>query len=369
MRRLLLSMLLPMALLFSLLVPVVAADTATLTIEPDKTQITADGTETKITYTITVTPPAGKEIGVFSFRLKPSGDMTLPQSYSEDGQQVITYIANDLVYDIVTEKGVFKTYEYTPESNFFAAVGSREGHRMTHEAQIMTITASIPAGSSGVYAMDAEFTVAPDGSGESYIGRVDTTPVVVTDPNAGSSGEKTVVISDQDEPVAGQRPDTEIKVDTGGNGTVKTTTKWFCDGKELTGEASFEPGHVYTVEIHVKMDGGKFDTQVYANSGYSVERVSDTEVILKRSYHVEENYTQTMTEEEAAAQLQTGTAAELPTESPDEEPPPADGREAQEQNGGRSIALIAVCAVAAAAVICQVAVPGGLGKLFSKKRE
>ena len=45
-----------------------AEDTATLTITPDKTEVTANGSAVQVKFTITVTPPEGRELGVFSFR-------------------------------------------------------------------------------------------------------------------------------------------------------------------------------------------------------------------------------------------------------------------------------------------------------------
>ena len=156
-----------------------AEDTATLTITPDKTEVTANGSAVQVKFTITVTPPEGRELGVFSFRLKPSGGMTLPERFKENGEAVITYAVNDLPYDVTTGKGVFRTYEYTPGSCFFAAVGSTEGNRMTEGAEILTITATIPAGSTGTFTLDAEFVAAPDGSGATYTPKVDSTPVTV----------------------------------------------------------------------------------------------------------------------------------------------------------------------------------------------
>ena len=198
MRKFISGALLCAALLCGIIIPTVAADTALLTIAPDKTELTADGGELSVTYAITVTPPAGREIGVFGFRLKPSGDMTLPERFKVGDQRVITYDSPELEYDQNEGTGVFRTYEYTPESRFFAAVGSMKDKRMTAEARILTITATIPAGSSGEYVLDAEFTVAPDGSGEAYIGKVITTPVTVTDPNAPkhSEGSPTVPAAD-----------------------------------------------------------------------------------------------------------------------------------------------------------------------------
>ena len=181
-----------------------AEDTATLTITPDKTEVTANGSAVQVKFTITVTPPEGRELGVFSFRLKPSGGMTLPGSFKENGEAVITYAVNDLPYDVTTGKGVFRTYEYTPGSCFFAAVGSTEGNRMTEGAEILTITATIPAGSTGTFTLDAEFVAAPDGSGATYTPKVDSTPVTVKGTGgtgtSGSSGDTPDVTDKPDVP-------------------------------------------------------------------------------------------------------------------------------------------------------------------------
>ena len=192
-----------------------AEDTATLTITPDKTEVTANGSAVQVKFTITVTPPEGRELGVFSFRLKPSGGMTLPGSFKENGEAVITYAVNDLPYDVTTGKGMFRTYEYTPGSCFFAAVGSTEGNRMTASAEILTITATIPAGSTGTFTLDAEFVAAPDGSGATYTPKVDSTPVTGkgTGGSGGSGGSNSAEKPETGEPTSGETPDVTDKPD------------------------------------------------------------------------------------------------------------------------------------------------------------
>lgn len=183
-----------------------AEDTATLTITPDKTEVTASGSAVQVKFTVTVSPPEGKELGVFSFRLKPSGDMTLPERFKENGEAVISYAVNGLPYDVTTGRGVFRTYEYTPGSCFFAAVGSTEGNRMTASAEILTITATIPAGSTGTFTLDAEFVAAPDGSGAAYTPKVDSTPVTVKGTGGtGTSGSS----GDTEKPETGDTPSGE----------------------------------------------------------------------------------------------------------------------------------------------------------------
>lgn len=299
-------------LLILSIVPMLAADSATLSIVPDQTEITTDGSATKITYTVTVTPPQGQEIGVFSFRLKPSGNMTLPDSFKVDGERVISYGSPELEYDQNEGTGVFNTYEYTPSGNFFAAVGSTEGSRMTDEAIVLTITATVPAGSTGAYLLDAEFIAAPDGSGQTYAAKVTTMPVLITDPNGGNTSGSTVIISDLDDPMPGEKPDTDITV-TSGEDDIEEHTTWYRDGEEMT-DGTFEPGHVYTVVTRVET-GGTFDTEVYTNDGYTVNRISDTELELRRDFYVEETYTQELTKEEAQQQIDAAAQAEEPVET------------------------------------------------------
>lgn len=386
-KRTMWAVFLALALLLCTAATAWAADAATLTITPEKTETAADGS-TKITYSITVTPPEGKAIGVFSFRLKPSGQMTLPQKFKVDGQEVITYADSGLAYDGNTGKGVFHTYEYTPKSNFFAAVGSTEDNRMTDEAEIMTIVATVPAGVSGAFILDADFTVAPDGSGNSYTAVVDTQPVTVgssdtgssggtggtpqgagTGSSGGSSGSGTnIAVAGLDRPTAGEAPDTEVIV--AAPGEPKVTTTWEEDGAAMDGAASFRPGHVYTVTIRVVTNGAAFDTSVYTNAGYTLERVSDTELLLHRSFYVEQNYTKDLTTEEAEKQVEAITAPPAEEDAGDSagdaqttDQAPQEGT--AERSSGSGV-LIAAAVLAAAAVAVQFAVPGGWKRVFKK---
>lgn len=267
-----------------------AEDTATLTITPDKTEVTADGNDIQVVFTVTVAPPQGKELGVFSFRLKPSGTMTLPRSFKVDGERVITYESLDLEYDINTDKGVFRTYEYTPGSCFFAAVGSSEGRRMTESAAILTITATIPAGSTGTFTLDAEFVAAPDGSGTTYTPRVDSTPVTVkgtggSGGSGGLGGSNSAEKPETGEPTSGETPDVTDKPDV--------------------------------------------------PQGNLPAAADDPQVVISPA---------------------PGAAA-------------ADVLDTAQKGGtGTSLAAVALGVLAAAGAVCQMAIPGGLAKLCSKKQ-
>ena len=54
--------------------------TAKLTITPTETKVSGD--TATVTYSVTVTPPEGKALGVFSVQLQPSVGMTLTQDAS-----------------------------------------------------------------------------------------------------------------------------------------------------------------------------------------------------------------------------------------------------------------------------------------------
>lgn len=171
------------------LMTVWAADTAVLTVTPNRTELVSSDIDQYVTFTLNVAPPQGMELGVFSVRLSPEGGLTLPEAFQEDGKTRITVCSKDqLAYDGATGQGVFRTYEYTPSAAFFAAVGTTADNRMTAAADILTITATVPAGFSGTCRLDAEFVAAPDGSGRSYAVRVDSPDITVAAPVVGADG-------------------------------------------------------------------------------------------------------------------------------------------------------------------------------------
>ena len=91
--------------------------TAKLTITPTETKVSGD--TATVTYSVTVTPPEGKALGVFSVQLQPSVGMTLTQDASG-----ITMGDGSLSYSPATEKGIFDLYGYTAKTGYFAAVGT-----------------------------------------------------------------------------------------------------------------------------------------------------------------------------------------------------------------------------------------------------
>lgn len=167
----------------ALMTTALAEDTATLTITPDKTEVRTSGEPVTVTYTFRVSPPPGQEIGVFSIRLLPPEGMQLPDG--SRAEQI--WVNEELLYSNYNRGGVFRTFEYSPQSRFFAAVGSSPGKRMTAAADVLQVTATIPGGVYGSFTMDAEFIAAPDGSGQSFTPVVQPARVTVIGPGGTST--------------------------------------------------------------------------------------------------------------------------------------------------------------------------------------
>ena len=185
--------------------------TAKLTITPTDTKVSGD--TATVTYSVTVTPPEGKELGVFSVQLQPSDGMTLTQDTSG-----ITYGDGSLSYSPATKKGIFEIYGYTAKTGYFAAVGTTPERRMSKEATILTIQATMPANKSGTYTLNAEFIAALDGSGDVYTAQVSTTPVTVSGGDKAPVADKTPVITETDG--SGNTTNTNDTTGAANNGTT-----------------------------------------------------------------------------------------------------------------------------------------------------
>ncbi len=206
--------------------------TAKLTITPTDTKVSGD--TATVTYSVTVTPPEGKELGVFSVQLQPSDGMTLPRKFTVDGKKVITYGDGKLEYDEVEKTGYFATYEYTPQTGYFAAVGTTPERRMSKEATILTIQATMPANKDGIYTLNAEFIAALDGSGDVYTAQVSTTPVTISG-GKEPVADKTPVITETDG--SGNTTNTNDTTGAANNGTTPNGGTTPTDGTAPNGTA------------------------------------------------------------------------------------------------------------------------------------
>ena len=202
--------------------------TAKLTITPTDTKVSGD--TATVTYSVTVTPPEGKELGVFSVQLQPSDGMTLTQDTSG-----ITYGDGSLSYSPATRKGIFEIYGYTAKTGYFAAAGTTEDRRMSKEATVLTIQATMPANKSGTYTLNAEFIAALDGSGDVYTAQVSTTPVTVSGGDKAPVADKTPVVTETDG--SGNTTNTNDTTGAANNGTTPNGGGTTTDGTAPNGTA------------------------------------------------------------------------------------------------------------------------------------
>lgn len=225
--------------------------TAKCTITPSDTRVS--GNTATVTYTITVTPPQGQQLGVFSVQLQPSQGLTLATSWEDaNGNRVIDYV-DDLTFNKYQPDGVFATYDYTPQTGYFAAVGTTPDRRMSDEATILTIQATMPADKAGTYTLNAEFIAALDGSGDVYTAQVITTPVTISAPGQTPTVDNTPVITEttadtpasgsKDPAAAGNTPTTATgdTAPTGGSTTDPTTGNTTVDPTGNTPAAADTP--------------------------------------------------------------------------------------------------------------------------------
>ena len=182
------SLLLTFTMLLSLVVvPANAAvvdGTATLTITPDKTEVMGGSNDVEIIYTITLTPPTGKPVGPFQFTLVAPEGMTLSEteldSYedSDKGGNGYWVNANELEYDKKAKTGIYGTIEYTADTHKMGAYGL-DNRSLTSEVDVMTIKATVAAGYTGSFTLEAsDVTVGVNGTDE-YSVSVSTTSVTV----------------------------------------------------------------------------------------------------------------------------------------------------------------------------------------------
>ncbi len=231
------------ALLLSLPVTAYAAilpGTAQCTITPTDTKVSGD--TVTVTYSITVTPPEGQELGVFSVQLQPSDGMVLASDWVDsEGNRVIDYVDN-LAFNEFRPDGVFATYGYTPQTGYFAAAGTTAERRMSQAATILTVQATIPADKAGTYTLGAEFIAALDGSGDVYTARVVTTPVSISSADKPPVIDETPVITENGADAA----------NTGGS-----TADGSSDGPSADSSDATEPGN--TGDTDASTPGGAED--------------------------------------------------------------------------------------------------------------
>ncbi len=229
--------------------------TATCTITPADTQISGD--TATVTYSVTVTPPEGKELGVFSVQLQPSEGMTIAKNWKDSSGKRVISVIDDLSFNKYQPDGVFATYEYTPQTGYFAAVGTTPERRMSKEATILTIQATMPANKAGTYTLGAEFIAALDGSGDVYTGKVVTNAVTVSGDSKAPAVDDTPVITETNADTLAQGNDA-ANTPAGTDGAANGSTA--ADGTADTPAGADAAGDPADADLPAGTDGASGNT-------------------------------------------------------------------------------------------------------------
>jgi len=153
-----LSLVLSLVMLLGLVVPVSAEDTifegngtlkdktAAFTIEADKTTLYDNGGEQIVRFHIYAESKANVPIRAFQFTLEPSANLTLATELAADnaGFNYAYQNTGKLINSPSNMDGMYRRFEYTPDSRYFGAAGTDEGKGITEEkTEIMTIMGKV----------------------------------------------------------------------------------------------------------------------------------------------------------------------------------------------------------------------------------
>ena len=153
-----LSLVLSLVMLLSLVVPVsaegtypgsgdLAGKTAAFTIEADKTTLYGEG-EQIVKFHIYVESVDNVPIRAFQFTLEPSANLTLATELAADnaGFNYAYQNTGQLINSPSNMDGMYRRFEYTPDSRYFGAAGTDEGKGITEEkTEIMTMKETLMA--------------------------------------------------------------------------------------------------------------------------------------------------------------------------------------------------------------------------------
>lgn len=222
--------------------------TATLTITPNVTEIAVQPGSVDVIYTLKITPPEGKHIGVFSFNLvAPEGMILATNSVTSRGGDGYWKNSAELEYhEEFRPDGIFGDFNYTPASGYFEALGTLFPRVLTEEAVFMTIKATIDnANAVGNYALVVTGeNVGPDGDG-TFTFHVDSRPVTIVD---AINGVQDVAIA---VPAKGGTPQATVS----GTGYTGAVTWSPIDGT-FAANTTYTANVVLTAATGYKFDSG-----------------------------------------------------------------------------------------------------------------
>lgn len=183
-----LSLVLSLVMLLSLVVPVsaegtypgsgdLAGKTAAFTIEADKTTLYGEG-EQSVKFHIYVESVDNVPIRAFQFTLEPSANLTLATELAADnaGFNYAYQNTGKLINSPSNMDGMYRRFEYTPDSRYFGAAGTDEGKGITKKTEIMTIMGKVNG--MGDHTLSMSGVVAGNGDAPNSVTQSFTSTVV-----------------------------------------------------------------------------------------------------------------------------------------------------------------------------------------------
>ena len=193
-----LSLVLPLVMLLSLVVPVsaegtypgsgdLAGKTAAFTIEADDTTLYDNGGEQIVKFHIYAESKNNVPIRAFQFTLEPSANLTLAdKEMAEDG--AFYYALQNNLSTNGNVDGMYSLLAYTPGSRYFGAAGTDDSKGITARTEVMTIMGKVR--SEGDYTLSMSGVVAGNGDAPNNIAEKFTCTVAGATVTVKPEGER-----------------------------------------------------------------------------------------------------------------------------------------------------------------------------------
>lgn len=271
MKKRILSVLLALAMVFTLVPVTVFAAPPYQVVTVDKTTVQAGETvNVKVTL-----PNITEKAGSFTVNLK--FDTTLFEVISRAAPPTLSAYDEENEFDT----SITMTINSPKAANSVGELTANAAYTYNtmEVAGVTVIDATLKAKASGVAAFSfTKFEITKSVSGTVWIVK-DTdlkAPPSVTISKAPISS---VTIADLDDPVKGGTPDTNVTVTPSG---LVADVKWFDDATPVTG--NFAASTAYTVKIKLTASGGDNFAETVTAGDYTVTRNSETELLLTKTF-------------------------------------------------------------------------------------
>lgn len=271
MKKRILSVLLALAMVFTLVPITVFAASTYQVVTVDKDTVQAGETvNVKVTL-----PNITEKAGSFTVNLK--FDTTLFEVISRAAPPTLSAYDEENEFDTP----ITMTINSPKAANSVGELTANAAYTYStmEVAGVTVINATLKAKASGVAAFSfTKFEITKsDGSTVWIVKDTDLkTPPSVTISKAPISS---VTIADLDAPVKGAAPDTNVTVTPAG---LTADVNWFDDATPVTG--NFAANTAYTVKIKLTASGGDNFAETVTAGDYTVTRNSDTELLLTQTF-------------------------------------------------------------------------------------